>query len=150
MARYPTDAAQQRIVEAWNARYPVGTRVRVRMDLGGIVETKTRSRAELLSGHTAVIWLDDIVGAYALERVTAVDEAEVGPGAEAAMARRTENLVDRLLASLGIHRLPAAEAARRLREAAEALEAAIGNAGTLTIHELSDEADNVRARQRLA
>lgn len=82
------------------------------------------------------------------------------------MARRTEQLVDRLLASLGIRRIPCAEAVRRIREAAahcEAraaglrafaaqLEATIGTAGggSITIHELSDEADDVRARQRLA
>lgn len=75
MTRRPTPAAQLRRVEAWNKRYPSGTPVRVRMYLGAIVETRTRSAAMLLSGHTAVIWLDDIVGAYELERVTAIEEA---------------------------------------------------------------------------
>jgi hypothetical protein len=47
----------------------------VRLDSGEVRETRTRSTAMLLSGHTAVIWLEGIAGCYALECVTAIDEA---------------------------------------------------------------------------
>lgn len=53
----------------WNAFYPPGTDVIVRMDSGELRPTKTRSRAEVLSGHTPVIWLEGISGAYLLDRV---------------------------------------------------------------------------------
>lgn len=57
-------------VEKWNAKYPVGSVVIVRMDGGELRETKTRSAAEVLSGHSAVIWLDGISGCYLLDRVS--------------------------------------------------------------------------------
>lgn len=62
---------QEKEVMAWNERYPPGTPVRVRLDSGEVLETKTRSDAQMLGGHTAVVWLDGIAGAYLLERVTA-------------------------------------------------------------------------------
>jgi hypothetical protein len=58
-------------VDAFNAQYPIGTAVLVRRDNGDLQETKTRSCAEVLSGHSAVIWLEDIGGCYLLDRVTA-------------------------------------------------------------------------------
>ncbi|WP_051182948.1 hypothetical protein [Desulfocurvibacter africanus] len=59
--------------DAWNERHPVGTAVTALRDNGGTVQTRTRSEAQLLSGHTAVIWLEGISGCYALERVTAIE-----------------------------------------------------------------------------
>lgn len=64
-------AALQRQCDAFNARYPVGHAVQVRMDCGDTVTTTTRSAAEVLSGHSAVIWLVGISGCYLLDRVTA-------------------------------------------------------------------------------
>lgn len=64
--------AEQKKVDAWNTKYSVGQDVDVHKDDGQIVRTKTRSRAEVLSGHTAVIWLDGVRGCYLLERVKAV------------------------------------------------------------------------------
>lgn len=58
--------------ENWNLKYPVGTHVNVRMDSGEMRETKTRSVAQILSGHTAVIWLDGISGFELLSRVSAI------------------------------------------------------------------------------
>lgn len=60
----------QKAILDFNEKHPVGTSVLVKMDSGTTKKTKTRSKAELLSGHTAVIWLDDICGCYTLERVT--------------------------------------------------------------------------------
>ena len=65
----------QRQVDRWNERYPVGQAVTVRRDNGATITTKTRSPAELLSGHSAVVWLDGISGCYLLNRVTPVTEA---------------------------------------------------------------------------
>lgn len=58
------------IIENFNLKYPVGTDVTVKKDNGEIIHTKTRSEADLLGGHTPVIWLDGISGCYALSRVT--------------------------------------------------------------------------------
>lgn len=59
-------------VAEWNSRHEVGTKVVVRKDDGSKVETATRSKAEVLSGHSAVIWLEGISGCYLLDRVKAV------------------------------------------------------------------------------
>ena len=47
------------------------------LDGGEIRETVTTSEAQVLSGHSAVIWLDGISGCYDLERVTALKAAKV-------------------------------------------------------------------------
>ena len=61
---------------AFNARYPIGARVSVRKDDGEAVITTTRSKASVLSGHSAVIWLDGIAGCYLLDRVSPVVSEE--------------------------------------------------------------------------
>jgi hypothetical protein len=69
----PPDPAQLRNqCEMFNSRYPVGTRVAVRTDDGEAVITNTRSKADVLSGHTAVIWLEGIAGCYVLDRVSPI------------------------------------------------------------------------------
>jgi hypothetical protein len=60
---------QQRQVDAWNGKYPVGTPVKLRKNDGTSVKTVTRSKAELLGGHTAVVWLEGVVGCYCLTHV---------------------------------------------------------------------------------
>ncbi|NSW52189.1 MAG: hypothetical protein HPY85_06770 [Anaerolineae bacterium] len=67
-----TKRQQEKMVAAWNARYPVGTSVAVTMDDGNVFRTVTRSQAEMLSGETAVIWVENIQGCYLLERVKAI------------------------------------------------------------------------------
>ena len=56
-------------VDAFNERNPVGTKVTVVKDLGEKVETEVQFSAELLSGHTPVVWLKGISGCYLLNRV---------------------------------------------------------------------------------
>lgn len=56
-------------VEAFNERNPVGSSVTVVKDLGEKVETKVKHPAQILSGHTAVVWLEGISGCYCLDRV---------------------------------------------------------------------------------
>lgn len=59
----------QSIVEAFNKRNPPGTVVMMVKDLGQQVETRVRYPAEVLSGHTPVVWLEGVTGCYLLSRV---------------------------------------------------------------------------------
>lgn len=62
-------AIQQRIVNDWKGT-PEGTDVIVTLDFNkGEKTTKTRSAPFLLGGHTACIMLEDISGAYSLEKI---------------------------------------------------------------------------------
>lgn len=70
--RRPSPKALQLQVDQFNARYPVGQQVTVRKDGGEGFSTKTRSKAEVLSGHSAVIWLEGMAGCYLLDRVTPI------------------------------------------------------------------------------
>lgn len=73
MARLNDPKAQQRKVDDWNKRWPVGQTVTVRVDGGGTVQTTTRGPAELMCGHSPVIWLEGVSGCYLLSHVTAVE-----------------------------------------------------------------------------
>lgn len=73
MRRQKGTATQERLVAAWNETHPVGCKVEVTRDRGETQQTTTRSEAQMLGGHTAVIWLDGIAGCYALERVKAIE-----------------------------------------------------------------------------
>lgn len=64
--------ALERQVDDWNAHHQLGTEVIVRRDSGQEVQTKTRSQAWVLSGHSAVIMVDGISGCYSLDRVRPV------------------------------------------------------------------------------
>lgn len=65
-------AALQREVEEWNAQYSEGTTVTLVNDRGNKIETKTRSEAWVMGGHSAMIMVDGIAGGYLLERVKPV------------------------------------------------------------------------------
>ncbi|PMQ16741.1 hypothetical protein [Janthinobacterium sp. AD80] len=70
-------AAQlQAACDKFNASHQVGAAVSVELDSGEVRETVTTSAAQVLSGHTAVIWLDGIRGCYDLKRVTALKAAK--------------------------------------------------------------------------
>ena len=66
-----------KLVNQWNALYPIGTAVTVELDSGEwpaypfqrIRSTTTRSNAQMLRGHMAVIWLEGFEGCYLLSRV---------------------------------------------------------------------------------
>lgn len=73
MSRYkaPDVKKLQAACDAFNQKNPVGAPVFVQLD--GRDEpfaTTTRSEAQILSGHSAVIWLDNVSGCYLLYRVT--------------------------------------------------------------------------------
>ena len=58
-------------IKAFNEIHPVGTSVIVIKDNGELLKTKVRHPAEIMGGHTAVVWLNDISGAYSLNRIIA-------------------------------------------------------------------------------
>lgn len=71
---------QERIVYEFNALYPVGTAVDYFSCLADMrqgkfaMRTKTRSPARVLSGHTAVVWIEGKGGAVALSHVRPAKE----------------------------------------------------------------------------
>lgn len=69
---------QQQVADQWNAMVPVGAEVDVRKDSGEVIRTTTRTKAEVLSGHTAVVWLTGVRGCYALTHVKACPKTGVG------------------------------------------------------------------------
>ena len=58
-------------IKAFNENHPVGSDVYVIKDNGDKVRTTVKHPACIMGGHTAVAWLDGIIGAYALDRVVA-------------------------------------------------------------------------------
>lgn len=70
-------AAQlQAACDKFNAAHQVGAAVSVKLDGGEVRETVTNSEAQVMGGHTAVIWLDGIRGCYDLDRVTSLKAAK--------------------------------------------------------------------------
>jgi hypothetical protein len=57
---------EQRIVDDFNARFPVGSVVMLRLDYGEM-ETIILRPAEVLQGHTAVGWFDGVSGCYKID-----------------------------------------------------------------------------------
>lgn len=66
-------AKQAKLVENWNLAHEVVIPVAVKKDDGTSFNTTTRTHADLLGTHTAVIWVEGISACYLLERVTALD-----------------------------------------------------------------------------
>ena len=73
--RIPLAASLQAACDKFNAANQVGSAVTVQLDGGEVSETITTSEAQVLSGHSAVIWLKGISGCYLLDRVTPVATA---------------------------------------------------------------------------
>jgi hypothetical protein len=65
-------AFDRMLVNEWNEQYPEGQKVIVVQDSGKYCHTVTTSKAQLLGGHTAVIFLEGITGCYSLRRVIAI------------------------------------------------------------------------------
>lgn len=64
----------QKEVDAWNARVKVGDTVQYE-EVKGVTEAqtfKTKTEAEVLSGHTAVVWLEGKRGCVAVSHCTPV------------------------------------------------------------------------------
>jgi hypothetical protein len=75
---------QQAKCDDFNAKYPLGTSVDLLLDNRDVLRTVTRSGAQVLEGHSAVIWLRGVAGCYLLSRVTPVEltagKVDVGAG----------------------------------------------------------------------
>lgn len=72
----PNLAKLQQQCKDWNAANPVGCDVILTKDSGEKFPTKTLSAAEVLSGHSAVIWVEGVRGCYLLDRVMRVQTEE--------------------------------------------------------------------------
>lgn len=57
-------------VDTWNHQVERGALVTYRDDYGKLHQTRTRSEAQVLGGHTAVVWIEGRSGCVALDRVT--------------------------------------------------------------------------------
>jgi hypothetical protein len=68
--RPPWPTQDEKTVARWNAKHPVGTPVKVRLDDGTVKETTTRSEAHVVCGRTALIFIEGISGSCLLCRVT--------------------------------------------------------------------------------
>ena len=64
-------AAEQMAVDEFNDRFPIGTPVEYWPGVreGDGRRSRTRSKARVLSGHTAVVWVDGQGGCIALTHV---------------------------------------------------------------------------------
>jgi hypothetical protein len=68
---------QRLSADLWNANFPVGTpvtRYKLINPLGDGQETKTRSEAWLMGGHTAMVMVEGVAGGVALESVVPIGE----------------------------------------------------------------------------
>lgn len=70
----PTVAQLQKQCDKWNAKHPVGTLVSYEeiVGEGATHRGKTYSEAQVLSGHSAVVWIEGKSGCVCLEHCTAV------------------------------------------------------------------------------
>lgn len=74
--RRPNPQALQAECARFNAKCPVGGAVTVKIEgRDAPVATVTTSEAEILGGHTAVVWLDNVRGCHLLSNVTPVGGA---------------------------------------------------------------------------
>ena len=79
MSRRPRSARElQAACDRWNERYPVGTLVEFHpvIDEPAHRLRKTRTPAQVLSGHTPVVWLEDESGCVKLEACVPVKAPE--------------------------------------------------------------------------
>jgi len=67
-----TSKKQQKLVDDWNAKHPIGTpvtRYKLMNPLEDGKDTFTRSGAWVLCGHTAVLMVEGVSGCVCLESV---------------------------------------------------------------------------------
>jgi hypothetical protein len=53
----------QKQVEEFNSNYPIGTPVRL-VDSASNIETKVRTEAQIMGGHSAVAWFEGVSGCW--------------------------------------------------------------------------------------
>jgi hypothetical protein len=62
-------ARLQEKVDNWNLLVKVGDEVTVKRDDGSFFDTRTRSEAWVVGGHTPVVCVEGITGCFLLERI---------------------------------------------------------------------------------
>lgn len=69
----------EKAVERWNRKYPIGTNVRFYSVKGGrtFKDTKTTTAAYVLSGHTAVVFVEGVTGCVALDNTKPLGEGKL-------------------------------------------------------------------------
>lgn len=64
--------------DAFNAQCPIGGKVSVKIDFADEPRiTVTTSEAQILSGHSAVVWMEGVSGCYLLSHVTPIKEKAI-------------------------------------------------------------------------
>ena len=92
MFKKPNAKKMQAECDAFNASNPVGSRVMVQLDnRKEPFDTVTTSKAQILSGHSAVIWLEKVSGCYLLDRVTPVKRVRAGSAGHAFKAEAPQS-----------------------------------------------------------
>lgn len=71
MRKRPTAAQQRKLVEAFNAENGIGARVRYWSGIreGPGVLSRTRTQAQMLVSHTAVVWVEGYAACISLSHV---------------------------------------------------------------------------------
>lgn len=59
----------QNMCDEFNKDFPVGAKVKVRLDGGEVKSTITTTEAQIIGEHSVVVWLDGIRGCYDISRV---------------------------------------------------------------------------------
>ena len=70
--KQPSIKQLEKTVAEWNAKYPVGTpvtRYKLIAPLREPTETKTRSEAWIMGGHSAMVMVEGVSGGVCLESV---------------------------------------------------------------------------------
>lgn len=62
----PTHKQLEQMVERFNRRFPVGTKVFLRKDTEE-VETEVTAPARVMGFHSAVAWFDGVSGCYSID-----------------------------------------------------------------------------------
>jgi hypothetical protein len=65
--RRPKASELRKLVDRFNAAFPVGTPVFLRLDDGREIATRVQHSADVLQGHIAVAWFSDVRGAYSID-----------------------------------------------------------------------------------
>jgi hypothetical protein len=86
--RGPSAQEMQRHVELFNHGVKEGDSVTYKRDTGELLQTRTRSSAFILSGHTPVVFVDGVSGCVLLDRVSAAPTASTEPDASVRTTKR--------------------------------------------------------------
>lgn len=67
--KQPTQRELEDQVNYFNGRFPVGSKLKLKKDFGGIIDVTVRHEATIMGGHSAVGWFEEISGCYSLDSI---------------------------------------------------------------------------------